>query len=151
MLSRVADAVYWMSRNIERAENIARFVDVTLHLILDLPEGAEEQWMPLVMTSGDQEEFEKRYGPPTRRNVIKFLIFDREYHSSILSCILCARENARSIRETIASEMWEHLNHFYYRVVEAGGDFAVREAPQEFLGEVKTASQLFHGITDSVM
>jgi len=151
MLSRVADAVYWMSRNIERAENVARFVDVTLHLILDLPEGAEEQWLPLVMTTGDQVDFTKRYGPATRRNVIKFLIFDREYHNSILSCILCARENARSIRETIASEMWEHLNHFYYRVVEAGGDFAVREAPQEFLNEVKVACQLFYGITDTIM
>ncbi|GIX47505.1 MAG: hypothetical protein KatS3mg131_1716 [Candidatus Tectimicrobiota bacterium] len=44
MLSRVADAVYWMSRYIERAENVARFVDVNLHLMLDLPQDSGEQW-----------------------------------------------------------------------------------------------------------
>src|SRR6185436_15975229 len=106
MLSRVADAIYWMSRNIERAENLARFVDVTLILILDLPHVAEQQWLPLIMATGDHEIFAKRYDKATPENVIKFLIFDREYSSSIISCVQLARENARSVRETIASEMW---------------------------------------------
>ena len=53
MLSRVAESIYWMSRYIERAENVARFIDVKLHLMLDLPSGTEEQWDPLVTTTGD--------------------------------------------------------------------------------------------------
>ncbi len=61
MLSRVADSIFWMSRYIERAENVARFIDVNLHLILDLPVGSAEQWDPLVITSGDQEQFAARH------------------------------------------------------------------------------------------
>ena len=71
MLSRVADSIYWMSRYIERAENVARFVDVNLNLMLDSPLGQEQQWQPLVNTSGDHELFEKRYGKATQQNVIR--------------------------------------------------------------------------------
>jgi len=72
MLSRVADSIYWMSRYIERAENVARFIDVNMHLMLDLPAGFDDQWHPLVSTTGDQAIFAERYGPPTRKNVIEF-------------------------------------------------------------------------------
>ena len=60
MLSRVADSIYWMSRYIERAENVARVVDVTLNLILDMPVGSVQQWQPLVETTGDTEAFARR-------------------------------------------------------------------------------------------
>ena len=86
MLSRVADSIYWMSRYIERAENVARFIDVNLHLMLDLPAGFDDQWHPLVSTTGDQEIFAGRYGPATRKNVIEFLTFDRSNLNSIISC-----------------------------------------------------------------
>ena len=62
MLSRVADSIYWMSRYIERAENVARFIDVNLNLMLDLPVGSIQQWQPLVDTTGDTEAFDERYG-----------------------------------------------------------------------------------------
>ena len=87
MLSRVADSIYWMSRYIERAENVARFVDVNLHLMLDSPMGQEQQWQPLVNTTGDHELFAKRYGEATQQNVIQFLTFDPENPNSILSCL----------------------------------------------------------------
>src|SRR5262245_32279462 len=109
MLPRVADSLYWMSRYVERAENVARFIDVNLHLILDLPAGATEQWEPLVITTGDEKPFAQRYGEATRENVIQFLTFDRENPNSIISCLRAARENARSVREIISSEMWEHV------------------------------------------
>src|SRR5689334_20527454 len=111
MLSRVAESIYWMSRYIERAENVARFVDVNLNLNLD-HHTLNAQWEPLVTVTGDQDTFAKRYGRATRENVIKFLTFDPEYPSSILSCICAARENARSIREVISEEMWEQVNKF---------------------------------------
>ena len=77
MLSRVADSIYWMSRYVERAENVARFIDVNLNLMLDLPVGSAQQWQPLVDTTGDHVDFEKRYGAATQQNVIQFLTFDR--------------------------------------------------------------------------
>lgn len=146
MLSRVADAVYWMSRYVERAENVARFVDVNLHLALDFPE-AGEQWAPLVATTGDTEFFGKRYGEPTRDNVIEFLTFDRESPNSIITCLALARENARSVREIISSEMWEQANNAYLMVMEAAKSRMALEASHDFFTAVKQASQLFVGTT----
>ena len=90
MLSRVADSIYWLSRYIERAENVARFIDVNLHLMLDLPRGASEQWEPLVQTTGDLKMFEARYGTATKENVVAFLTFDPDNPNSILSCLRAA-------------------------------------------------------------
>ena len=103
MLSRVADSIYWMTRNVERAENLARFVDVTFGLMLDVPKNAAEQWQPLVSITGDQDWFAEHYAKATRENVIQFLALDSDYPNSILSCVRNAREHARSIRETISS------------------------------------------------
>jgi hypothetical protein len=66
LLSRVADAVYWMGRYIERAENVARFIDVNQNLMLDLPSGFGQQWQPIVDTTGDRAAFLERYGEATR-------------------------------------------------------------------------------------
>jgi len=66
MLSRVADSIYWLNRYIERAENVARFIDVNLQLMLDLPAGTTEQWAPLVHTTGDEDLFQERDGEATR-------------------------------------------------------------------------------------
>ena len=101
MLSRVADSIYWMSRYVERAENVARFIEVNLQLMLDDPSGQAQQWAPLVNTTGDYEEFSKRRGKATQESVIEFLTFDADNPNSILSCVRSARENARTIREII--------------------------------------------------
>src|SRR5687768_1191499 len=151
MLSRVADSIYWIGRYIERAENVARFIDVTLNVILDQPDGAAEPWLPLVSTTGDHEFFKERYGLATSENVIKFLTFDPEYSNSILSCLHYARENARSVREAISSEMWEQLNIFYYMVMDAAIRGETLDSPQDFFHEVKLASHLFNGITDGTL
>lgn len=151
MLSRVADSIYWMSRYVERVENIGRFIDVTLNIMLDLPVGTPEQWLPLVMATGDHDWFHKKYGEATQQNVIQFLTFDREYSHSILSSLTAARENARSIRETISSEMWEQLNQFYYFVRDAARSGSLPNNPHDFFHEVKMSSHLFEGITDHTM
>lgn len=150
MLSRVAESMYWMSRYIERAENVARFVDVNLQLILDQPVGMQAQWEPLVATTGDDEEFEERYGEASRESVIKFLAFDTENPNSIISCLRAARENARSVRENISSEMWEQLNDAYLMVTETPEEWALTE-PHQFFTDIKAASHLFTGLTDNIM
>ena len=151
MLSRVANAIYWMSRYLERAENVARFIDVNLNLTLDMPAEIGEQWAPLVNTTGDLELFNKRYRVPTRENVMNFLTFDRENPNSILSCVRNARENARSVREIISSEMWEQANRFYLLVKDASRDKSLIEKTTEFYTAVKMASHLFDGITEATM
>lgn len=151
MLSRVADSIYWMSRYVERSENLARFIDVTLNMMLDLPSGSAEQWGPLISATGDHELFAERYGDTSRENVVQFLTFDTEYPDSILSCLHQARENARSVRPAIASEMWEHLNLCYFTVRDAAANFASLDTPNEFFQHIKMSSHLFTGITDATM
>jgi uncharacterized alpha-E superfamily protein len=151
VLARVADSIYWMSRYVERAENVARFIDVNLNLMLDLPAGSAQQWQPLVDTTGDAEEFAKRYGVANQSNVIQFLTFDHENVNSILSCLRAARENARSVREIISSEMWEQLNTFYLMVKSAAADAGSHTDPQDLFASVKMARHLFTGVTDATM
>jgi uncharacterized alpha-E superfamily protein len=151
MLSRVANSIYWMSRYLERAENVARFIDVNLNLSLDMPSEFGEQWAPLVNITGDHEQFTKRYAEPTRENVIHFLTFDRENPNSILSCVRHARENARSVREIISSEMWEQANRFYLLVKEAAANKSALKNPHNFYTDVKMESHLFDGITEATM
>jgi uncharacterized alpha-E superfamily protein len=151
MLSRVADSIYWMSRYIERAENVARFIDVNTHLILDLHVEAEEQWEPLVITTGDREIFYEHYGEPTRENVIQFLTFDTKNPNSIMSTLIKARENARTIREIISSEMWEQINKLYFMVRDAMSGNESAKNTHDFYTKVKLESHLFTGLTDTTM
>ncbi len=151
MLSRVANSIYWMARYIERAENIARFVDVNLHLILGTPIQSQEQWEPLVKITGDHEAFKERCGEPTRDNVIQFLTFDRTNPNSILSTVMNARENARSVREIISSEMWQQVNKFYFLLLDAEKSGVAFDTPYDFYNQVKLESHLFIGITDTTM
>jgi len=151
MLSRVADSIYWLNRYIERAENVARFIDVNLQLMLDLPAGTREQWAPLVDTTGDRVLFQERYGTTTRENVVSFLTFDLDNPNSIYACLRAARENARSVREIISSEMWEQVNTFYLMVCDAVAQGRVLAESHAFFTEVKMASHLFVGITEVTM
>ncbi len=119
MLSRAADSIFWMSRYIERAENVARFIDVNLQLAMDVGSGTvrpADQWAPLVVTTGDDGKFTELYGEPDRQKAIEFLTFDQRNDNSILSCLRLARENARTVRELISSSMWEELNKFFLMV-----------------------------------
>ncbi|MCA9185348.1 MAG: alpha-E domain-containing protein [Pirellulaceae bacterium] len=151
MLSRVADSVYWMSRYIERADNVARFIDVNHNLTLGAAQGLDEQWEPLIHTTGDHELFADRYDTPSRDSVVRFLTFDRENPNSILSCFERARENARTIREAITSPMWEELNKFYHSVRRAAESGTIVEQLHDFCDRVRLASHLLAGVTDDTM
>jgi uncharacterized alpha-E superfamily protein len=153
MLSRVADSIYWLNRYVERAENVARFVEVNINLLLDSPAGTAQQWEPLILTSGDLPLFQKRYGNASAENVVRFLTFDKDYPNSILSCLRAARENARSVREIISSEMWQQVNSFYLMVTEAAESQSLSDLGTvvKFFDEVKQASHLFAGLMDATM
>lgn len=150
MLSRVADSIYWLNRYTERAENVARFIDVNLNLMLDLPAGMPQQWQPLVSVTGDLELYNSRYSQANIENVIHFLTFDLNNPNSIISCLRLARENARSIREVISSEMWEEVNSFYLMVQDASTTKSLSALPKVF-SRVKMASHRFAGVMDATM
>jgi uncharacterized alpha-E superfamily protein len=151
MLSRVADSIYWMSRYVERAENVARFISVNLNLSLDMPGEAGQQWWPLVVITGDDAEFQRRIGVTTKESVVQFLTFDPENPNSIVSCLRAARENARSVREIISAEMWEHINTFYLMVRDGGTIENVLDNPYAFYDRVSVLGQQFLGVTDATM
>ncbi len=145
MLSRVANAIYWMSRYAERAENAARFVDVNLQLTLDRSVGLEPQWRPLIDVSGDLEAYEQRRDNFDRDTVLEFLTLDADNPNSILSSVAVARENARTVRETITAEMWEQINSLYHLMR--------RSTPADldhlFFQRIKRSAMLFAAIADN--
>ena len=147
MLSRVADALYWLARYMERAENVARFVDVHEQLALDAPGRAgSNHWASLVATTGDDKWFREHYGEPTRDSVTRFLLFDRDYSSSLVSSLRAARENARSVREVISRELWECMNRVYLMVADgARNPDPIVADPDAFLRDVKNACHQFAG------
>lgn len=151
MLSRVACNTYWMSRYVERAENVARFVDVNLHLMLDLPVDESHQWAPLIAVTGDQEVFHRHYGAPTRENVIQFLTFDENYANSVISSIRMARENARTVREVISSELWRHINETYLYITSNTAKKLALNQPNEFFQQIKEQCMLFKGLSDATL
>lgn len=155
MLSRVADSLYWMSRYIERAENIARILDVKLSLLLDLPDLKPKQtrkhWLAVVTANGDHAAFATRHREVNALNVTNFLTFDTKNPNSIVSAIRSARENARTVREQISSEMWEHLNRLYLFLRERRTQNVLRDGSHGFYQAIKEGSQTFQGITDATM
>jgi uncharacterized alpha-E superfamily protein len=153
MLSRVANSIYWLNRYIERAENYARFISVNFNLALDLPPNISEQWEPLLVATADNDIFKEYYSIASPENVIQYMSFDERNPNSILSSLQFARENARTIRESISKEMWEHVNQFYWKVKDASTASKNWDMTkfQQFFDEIKMGSQLFFGIVDSTI
>jgi uncharacterized alpha-E superfamily protein len=150
MLSRVADSIYWMSRYVERAENVARFIDVNLNLALDVGPEMDRHWDPLIYTTGDHAEFQARYPEGTQQNVIQFLTFDAENPNSILCCLRTARENARTVRDMISSPMWEEMNKFYL-LAKTASQPQVLASPFDFFAQIKLSAYTLDGAVQSTL
>jgi uncharacterized alpha-E superfamily protein len=159
MLSREAEALYWMGRYLERAEATARRFDVQYHSRLESEsaESATVPWHALLFSSGDEAAYQERYGAeadgrvPEERALIEFLILDERNPSSIRSCVGAARENARSIRDQISSELWEHLNRFYLELGEQTLESVLDRTPYRLLQWVKCSCWLLDGIAERTM
>ena len=111
LLARFAENSYWMARYVERAENLARIVDVNSSFARDA-QGAND-WLPIIKLNVDEERFFERYREADASNVVRFYIIDTDNPNSIVSSVRAARENARSIRHLISLETWTQLNVFY--------------------------------------
>ncbi len=147
MLSRVASHLYWMSRYLERAENMARILDVTQSLaMLDPSADSGGAMTPIVITE-TAEEFAATGLPATYANVVAFLAWDRFHPSSIRNCIESTRENARAVRGSITSEMWENINDTWIAFQETARNTDPLMTGNDFFEWVKERSHLFRGVT----
>ncbi len=149
----------------ERAEATARMVDVHYHAALEtfLPAALEEaregeaedvspiQWQAILAISGNLIGYDERYGVKNDRDVLHYFGFDPENSNSILSVWKSARENARSIRDQISSEMWESLNSSYLKLREWDVDRVLRGSPHEYFQTVRDYSHLFQGILNRTL
>lgn len=150
MLSRVAESIYWMSRQVERAENLARFLEVTHNLTLDQPENLIDPWEPLIQVTGDKDAFDDRYDQVNAESVTQFLAFDDTYSNSMLSSLRQARMNARGVRDALSSETFEQLNDFYHFVLNASHE-SMLESPNFFFDSVRRIAIQWTGVLDSTM
>ncbi|WP_372841360.1 alpha-E domain-containing protein [Phaeovulum sp.] len=112
MLSRTAENLFWIARSVERAETMARLLEVGARIAL-LPQagfGYRNEWDSLLRASGTAEGFAEKYGDPVQRNIESYLFFDRDNPSSVASCIERARENGRIVRTALTTQVWDALN-----------------------------------------
>ena len=150
MLSRVANSLYWMLRYIERADNLARLIEVNELLVLDLgridPRIFETLWRPVILATGDQELFDEAYPEATQRDAIHFLTEDRSNPNSIVSCIASARENARMVRDQLAEDLWEELNGLYLFLNSPESSRILASDPSGYYESIRRSTFTFHGI-----
>jgi uncharacterized alpha-E superfamily protein len=148
VLSRTADHVYWLGRYAERAENLARTLDVQYRLSL-LPQQLHADgigWRGMLNTLGLAAAYADRHEALEPHRVIDFIAFDRDNPSSILNCLRTARENARAVRGTISSEMWETFNATWLEArANAPSRFTARNVA-EFVDWVKYRAHLARGV-----
>ena len=153
MLSRTADHLFWMARYMERAENTARMLDVNYQMSL-LPqsdEAAERGWRGLLSISELTGDFAKRHGDITPRSVIDYMVSDAANGSSIRSCLMAARENARAVRGTLTTEVWETQNQTWLEFQRMVADDAFQKSPGQAFEWVKFRSHLSRGVTVGTM
>ena len=153
MLSRVAESLLWMGRYVERAENTARILDINFRLLLDNETDEDDSaWAPLVnLVPQTRALFEDRYPAATPEAVSRFMTFDEGNPDSILSTIIMARENARSCRESVSSDMWEVLNTLYLSITGPGAQAAWTQSPYAFYRQIQHGSQHMQGTTDATL
>lgn len=149
MLSRTADHLFWMARYMERAENTARMLDVSLKALL-LPqsdESAERGQRAVLDISELGEAFSQRYDSYSSENLLQFMVADLDNPSSIVRCLQAARENARAVRGALTTESWETINHTWLEFCKRQADGELFTDPSALFEWVKHRSHLSRGVT----
>jgi len=151
MLSRVAESLYWMARYIERAEDVARLLDVHYHALLDAQVADyDEAWRRIVVLLGEESAYREHFDDFTAQGVAEWLLWHEGNPSAVASCIGIARENARSVREQISGEMWEAINALFLLAGRANRGATTR-GPHAFFEELRNGAHRFQGSADATM
>jgi uncharacterized alpha-E superfamily protein len=146
LLSRYAEALFWLARYMERVENLARILDVTDTFVRH---GVDQSgWRSIIQINADEERFLKRYREANAATVAEFYLVDRENPTSIASTLFAARENARTLRPLISTEMWAQINVFYNRVRVLTAADAAPSRVSGLCAYLKEQCQAHAGITD---
>jgi len=151
MLSRVANRIFWLSRYMERAENTARLVNVYTNLLLDLPINSKANWKSLMTITGSMEDFSSLYSNVDENNVINYLLTEKSNPASLYSSLLFARENARTTRDILPSEVWNVVNESHLIAKSSLRDVLLRTSRFKFLSSIIECGQRFEGIISSGM
>jgi uncharacterized alpha-E superfamily protein len=153
MLSRTADHLYWMARYMERAENVARMLDVNyrMSLLPQSPASVSRQWRAALDTMGLLEQYEETGGELLPEQVIPFMALERSNPSSIYCCLRAARENAHAVRGTLTTELWETTNATWLGMRHFTAARLAGEGVGEFCEWVKYQSHLSRGVTVGTM
>ena len=153
MLSRTADSLYWLARYVERAENIARVVEVGLRMssIARSLGSAGNEWLSTLIATGCEPGFFAKHEEASASLVIHYLVADPDNPSNILSCLETARRNARAVRTALTADMWNALNELWRGAREGAADAATHDGVAAFLEWVRERSQLFNGAYGSTM
>ena len=153
MLSRTADHLFWMARYMERAENTARMLDVNYQasLLPQSADAAEKGWKGLLGISELTGDFAKNHGKVTADSVMRYMVGDAENGSSIRSCLQAARENARAVRGTLTTEVWETQNQTWLEFQRMVASDSYLRDPSTMFEWVKFRSHLSRGVTVGTM
>ena len=146
LLARYADSIFWLARYVERAENLARILDVNETFSRDSRGG--QNWLSILQLNADEKRFFAAHSAATAHSVVSFYVVDAANPTSIVSTIRYARENARTLRPLISTEMWVQLNVFYNHLAALGEAELVPGRLAALFGSIKEACQTHTGITD---
>ncbi|OAB61267.1 hypothetical protein AY599_27035 [Leptolyngbya valderiana BDU 20041] len=133
MLSRLAENLYWHGRYLERAEDLARLVNVTSHLNMDLPSGLSSGWEPLIRITGSAAVFDRLDLAPNERQVVRFLLVSEDNPACLQATLESARETLRSARDLVPREVWEQMNALFLKSKEQLGGSLSKRKRQDFL------------------
>jgi uncharacterized alpha-E superfamily protein len=154
MLSRFAESFYWLSRNVERAETVARVLDVTYTRSIDMYAGgswAERSWRAALALGTLSDPATTRVEEPATMTVLERCAFDPANHSSIVSSLGVARTNAIGVRAELSTEVWEHINELYLDVHAQTLASVTREGTSRFLRRVRDRAQAIAGVSDATL
>lgn len=142
-----------MVRYVERADNLARLIDVNRQLLLDFEKLDTERlrgfWQPIILSTGDEEAFSELYDDTGSEEVIRFLTDDPRNPNSIRSCIALARENARTVRDQLSDELWEELNALYLFSRSDEASRLIDSDPPRYYENIRRSAVTFLGIAAS--
>ena len=146
LLSRYAECIFWLARSVERAENLARILEVNETFSRD--RSGSHNWLSIVQLNTDEEAFFAKHRAVSAENVIRFYLTDADNPTSIVSAVTNARDNARTLRPLVSTEMWVQLNVTYNRVIAIDPGELASGNLSLLLTEIKDACQTFTGITE---
>lgn len=152
MMNRTAESLFWIGRYLERAENHIKFIDVNYHMRHVLFNHRDEyEWERLIDTISNLQLFKEHFEQANETTALQFLTFERFNQNSIFSCVSSIRNNIRTLRQLLPSELWDSLNSFYLWLKDQDISQVMMQSPHKFYQRMKEWLYLFNGVAEATM